>query len=241
MAERNWVKDFLESSPWALGAIAIGAVLSFLITAVEGGLRVYDRITSNAPMPAIQIVETSGFLLVPVTKDMETLPLVRGAQAFGALFIDSDTKRIPLWPAKTLILNPTKEAINLHTCKMTVNLPSGRFEGVKYLGANAKIESTLYFLSDAAPPNTKGANQPISVSPNEAKHVRLYFLFPVLYHLREKPQTPAEQLKNWFENPVTMEVTCMDTARREIRALATIFESIVPAERRSQEKPRGTS
>lgn len=226
MANRNWVKDFLEASPWALGAVAFGAVLTFVMTAAETGLRVYERVTSTAPTPTREIVETSGFLLVSVTKEMEDVPLVRNAQKFTALFKESDPKRLPLWPMRLLVLNPTKESINLHTCRMAVSLPPALLSGVKF--PSGRAESTLYFLSDTLPPKAQAADEPILVEPTKAKHVRLFFLFPLLDHLKEKPQTDVERLKSWFDSPVTAEITCRDTAKRELRATATIFERITP-------------
>ena len=70
MAERrNRVKEFLDRSPWALGAVVIAAVLSFLLSAVDQGWRLYERVKAPEPaLSAIEIVSQRGFEMVETTE-----------------------------------------------------------------------------------------------------------------------------------------------------------------------------
>jgi hypothetical protein len=230
MAKRNPVKDFLESSPWALGGIAFAAVASFLLTLADGGWRIYDRIKATSEVPTIEVARFGAFVLAPVTPAMQEDPHVRAVQGFSRILRDSDPSRVPLWPVQLLVLNPTKDTINLHSCRLRISLPVGVYTGVKTLG-NIPLESSEYFFSDAiASVEARAAGKPIAIAAGEAKRVQLYFLFALLDHLREKGK--EEDAFTSFRPPVTAVVTCRDQARRELSATSTIYGTILPESQR---------
>lgn len=225
MTKKNWVKDFLESSPWALGAIALAAVLTFLLTAIDQGWRVWERFRATKEVPAMEIARLSAFVLAPVTPEMREVPEVRSIQELSGMFRDMNLDRVPLWPVQLLVMNPTKETINLHSCRMRVTLPPDAYKGIKAFGP---LESREYFFSDAiASLETRAAGKPIAVAPSEAKRVQLYFLFVLLDRLRINPEKKNSAF--WtFENPTAVVVTCRDQARRELSGTSTIYGSIIP-------------
>jgi hypothetical protein len=216
---RNWVKDSLESSPWALGAVVAAAVLAFLFTMLELGWRLFDRAGASPHAPTMEIAGLGRLRLVPVTPAMQEVELVRSALEISGFAGGSDGKRVPLWPVQLRVLNPTRDAINLHGCSMRVILPLDAYKGVKLLGP---LESSEYFLSDAiASVEARAAGKPITIDPGEAKRMQLYFLFAVLTQTRQPGKTGSSPAV--FSDPAIAEVACRDEAGRELVAKSTVY------------------
>lgn len=218
---RNPVKDFLESSPWALGAVVAAAVLAFAFTLLDLGLRLSDRLAVRSAAPAMEIARLGRFLLVPATPAMQKMALVRNVQEISGLAGGPDGSRVPLWPVELQVLNPTGAAIHLHACTMRVTLPLDMYKGVKF---GSPLESSEYFLSDAlASVEARAAGKPIKVAPGEAKRMHLYFIFALLSRpqQRDKPASPAA-----FSEPAVAAVSCRDDAGRELVARSTVYGDI---------------
>ena len=216
---RNWVKDSLESSPWALGVVVAAAMLAFLFTVLDLGVRLFDRLGASPHSPTMDIAGLGGLRLVPVTPAMQKIELVRSALEISGLAGGADGKRVPLWPVELRVLNPTRKAINLHGCSMRVILPLDAYKGVKLLGP---LESSEYFLSDAiASVEARAAGKPITIDAGEAKRMQLYFLFAPLAQPRQPAKTGSSPAV--FSDPAVAEVACSDEAGRELVAKSTVY------------------
>jgi hypothetical protein len=218
---RNWVKEFLESSPWALGAVVAAALLALAFTVLELGSRLWDRLGAKSDAPAMEIAGLGRFLLAPTTPAMQRIALVRSVQEISGLTGGPHRNRVPLWPVHLQVLNPTRAAINLHGCSMRVTLPLDMYKGVKLGSA---LESSEYFLSDAvASVDARAAGKPIKIQAGEAKRMQLYFIFALLSRppQRDKPASPAA-----FTEPAIAEVSCRDDAGRELVARSMVYGDI---------------
>ena len=218
---RNPVKDLLESSPWALGAVIAAALLAFTFTLLDLGWRLSDRLGAKAQAPAMEIARLGRFLLVPATPAMQKIALVRNVQEISGLAGGPEGNRVPLWPVELHVLNPAREALNLHGCRMRVTLPLHTYKGVKVL---SPLESSDYFLTDAiASADAEAAGKPVQIAAGEAKRMPLYFVFALLTRVqpRDKPSSPAA-----FSEPAVVEVSCRDDAGRELLARSLVYGDI---------------
>jgi len=102
------------------------------------------------------------------------------------------------------------------------------FDGLKAFGL--WHESSAYFLSETASIQQESTGQPMSIPPRDAKRLRLFFLFPLLDHLREKPMSDATRLQNLVREAPAAEIACQDLIGRELKATTRLYERIVPRE-----------
>jgi hypothetical protein len=224
MPKRNAVKEFLESSPWALAAVAFAAVASFLLSSIEAGLRIYERMQTRSEIATLEVADLRGFLLIVPSKAMADVPAVRQAlgasKAWVGMFKSAanPSGRVAVWPVQLLILNPTSEPLNVHSCRMTV-----RLVGVKF------AFSAEYFLSDTPIVESKTAGLPIRVEARDAKRVQLMFVFGGLEHMAAvKPATGAPAMQDAFTSNEVVDISCRDQARRELRTTSTMWGSVLP-------------
>ncbi len=233
---RNPVKDLLESSPWALGAVAVAALVACVLTALQLGLRISERVGVGGDAPVMEIARLGRFMLVPATPAMQKIALVRSVQELSGLAGGAEGNRVPLWPVELQVLNPARDALNLHGCRMRVTLPLDTYKGVKVL---SPLESSEYFLTDAlAGADAEAAGKPAQIAPGEAKRMPLYFVFALLTRSqpRDKPSSPAA-----FSVPAVVEVTCRDDAGRELLARSMVYGDIsvqAPGKKPAKKTPK---
>jgi hypothetical protein len=233
---RNPVKDLLESSPWALGAVAAAALVACVLTALQLGLRIAERAGTGGDAPVMEIARLGRFMLVPATPAMQKIALVRSVQELSSGLAGAEGNRVPLWPVELQVLNPGRDALNLHGCRMRLTLPLHTYKGVKVL---SPLESAEYFLTDAlAGADAQAAGKPVQIAPGEAKRVPLYFVFALLtrFQARDKPSSPAA-----FAEPAVVEVTCRDDAGRELLARSTVYGDIsvqAPSKKPAKKTPK---
>lgn len=224
MAKRNPVKDFLESSPWALGAVSFAAVASFILSGAEQGWKIYDRMREQSELPTVEVADLRGFLLIVPPKSMQEIPAIRaaieGAKSIAVAIPQAPppSGRVAVWPVQLLILNPIGDPLNVHSCRMSITIP-----GVKW------SQSQEYFVSDTPILEARQAGQPIRVERKEAKRVQLMFVFSALEQMAV-PDLPKSPKLDWefLHNKSVAEISCRDQARRELRTTSTMWGSILP-------------
>jgi len=213
--QRNRVKEFLDRSPWALGAVVIAAIFSFLLSAAEQGWRLYERVrAAPPPLGAIEVASQRGFLMVETTEDLRNIPVIRQVLSSEQFVHEAlrkpppATGRVPMWPVELLVLNPTKEKLNLHSCQMLVREPGNTFPSFSF----------GYFVSDGVDIRAGDSGRIIDVEPQGARRVRLIFIFADLhYRQHQKPS---------LFNPAHIDILCRDQGRREVRTTYPIYSHI---------------
>src|SRR5688500_19120004 len=119
--KRNLVKEWLEASPWALGRVAGGAVLTFALTAAEQGLRLYERVMPPATKEAsLEVSLRGGYLSVVPTVSMRSdaevqrlLEIQKRAAGMWGKSLEASGK-LAVWPAEVEVAKSTKERGVVH-------------------------------------------------------------------------------------------------------------------------------
>ncbi len=213
--QRNRVKEFLDKSHWALGAVVVAAVLSFFLSAVDQGWKLYERVKiSPLALSTIEVVSQRGFDMVETTEALRKIPVIQQMLSSDKLFHEMlrkpppATGRVPMWPVELLVLNPTKEKLNLHSCQMLARAP----------GFKLPSYSFGYFLSDSAHPGAEDSGRIIDVEPQGARKVRLIFVFADLHYRQHQELS--------LFNPAHIDIACRDQGRRELRTTYPIYSNI---------------
>lgn len=216
MAEkRNRVKEFLDKSPWALGAVVFAAVLSFFMSAVDQGWRLYERVKAPTPArSAIEVVSQRGFDMVQPTDALRKIPVIQQVLSSDKFVHEALRKpppvtgRVPMWPVELLVLNPTKEKLNLHSCQMLVRAPGFKLPSFSF----------GYFVSDSTQPSAEDSGRIINVEPEGALKVRLIFVFADLHYRQHQELS--------LFNPAHIDLACKDQGRREVRTTYPVYSGI---------------
>ena len=209
--QRNRVKEFLDKSPWALGTVVIAAVLSFLLSAVDQSWRLYERVKAPAPaLSTIEVASQRGFEMVETTEALRKILVIQQVLSVYETLgkPPSVPRRVPMWPVELLVLNPTKEKLNLHSCQMLVRAP----------GFKLPSYSFGYFVSDSAHPSAEDSGRIIDVEPQGARKVRLIFVFGDLQFRKQQELS--------FFKPAHIDLMCRDQGRREVRTTYPIYSRI---------------
>jgi hypothetical protein len=217
MARRRNLREWLESSPWVVLAGLIAAILTFLLNVGEQGWRLYERITAKAPLPAIEVTAQRGYFLIRPTPEMLKLEVVQQVLSAEKSLTEilrprPLTGRVPVWPVQLLVLNPTREKLNLHSCRMFVR-------------AEPEIKMAIsfgYFVSDTIDLKADDEERLFVVEPEGARQVQLMFVFA---GLPEAPRTKFDLFK-----PGYLDVSCRDQTRREIRTTYPIYSTLRAAD-----------
>lgn len=213
--KRNQVKEFLDHSPWALGAVVVAAVLSFLLSAGDQIWRLYERLkTPEPPASSIEILSQRGYEMVEATNALRNIPIIQAVLHS----IDSIQKiqkepeltleKIPLWPVELLVLNPTKDRLNLHSCTLHVRYPGLMLPSVSF----------GYFVSDSFHLNAEDFGRIVQIEPQGAHKVRLIFVFADIQYKKHQELS--------LFNPAYIDLLCKDQERREIRTTYPVYSSI---------------
>jgi len=210
--QRNRVKELLDKSHWALGAVIAAAVLSFLLSAIDQSWKLYERFKTPPPaLGTIEVIGQRGFEMVETTEALRKIPVIQ--QVLGSdKFVHEalrkpppSTGRIPMWPVEMLVLNPTKEKLNLHSCQMIARAPGFKLPSFSF----------GYFVSDSAQPAPEDSGRIIDVEPQGARKARLIFVFADIHYRHHQELS--------LFNPGHIDIACRDQSRREIRTTHPIY------------------
>ena len=169
-------KTWLNSS-LVLFAGAIAAVLTFILNIFEQGWRIKETVMAPAPpQPGIRVEDQRPYFSAPVSFELHKIPSVRDLielEKHVKLMFQDEAKPPPrgqvgVWPARLLVLNPSKQKLTLHSCRVLVQRDSPFVS-----------QSITYFLGDAIEKiRADRAGEFIEVDPDGARRVDVLFLFP---------------------------------------------------------------
>ena len=163
------IKKLIE--PWIL---IVGA-LAAIFTAIEQGRRIWKDVTAPPPpQAAMRLDGQRPFFTARPSEELLKVPNIRGVQSVekivAQMLIDSPpiTGEVALWPIRLLVLNPSKDELTLHSCKVFAEGPNPFVSG-----------SVAYFLGNALEKLQAANVDPfIEVEPDSARRADVMFVFP---------------------------------------------------------------